>query len=131
VLADLNYLAVGAAAVAALVVTFIYYMAFGTLLEALDSPAAEGGTPPAWLLPVELLRSLVVAAVVAGLAVTAGIAGWTGALLLGVALWVAFPLVLLLGSVAHEKVPAPVAAIHAGDWLLKLVIISAIVGLWR
>jgi len=29
------------------------------------------------------------------------------------------------------KVPLTMAAIHAGDWLIKLVIISAIVGAWR
>jgi hypothetical protein len=30
-----------------------------------------------------------------------------------------------------EKVPLTMAAIHAGDWLVKLVVISAIVGAWR
>jgi hypothetical protein len=38
--------------------------------------------------------------------------------------------VLLTGSMIWDRVPAPTAALHAGDWLLKLVVISAIVGLW-
>ena len=29
-----------------------------------------------------------------------------------------------------EKVPAVTALLRAGDWLLKLVVISVIVGLW-
>jgi Protein of unknown function (DUF1761) len=51
--------------------------------------------------------------------------------LLGLALWVAFPVMLLLGSVVHEKVPWRLAALHAGDWLVKLLVISLIVGIWR
>ena len=35
--------------------------------------------------------------------------------------------VLLAGSVAHEKVPWRLAAIHAGDWLVKLVLITGVV----
>jgi hypothetical protein len=51
-------------------------------------------------------------------------------ILLGLALWLGFPFVLLTGSMMWDRVPAPTAALHAGDWLLKLVVISAIVGLW-
>jgi len=39
--------------------------------------------------------------------------------------------VLLTGSVIWESAPRQLAAIHAGDWLLKLVVISILVGLWR
>lgn len=52
-------------------------------------------------------------------------------LLMGVVLWVGFPAVLLSGSVLHERVPPPLAAIHAGDWLLKLLALALILGLWR
>jgi hypothetical protein len=79
---------------------------------------------------VELVRNLILAAVVAGLASQIGVETWPGTILLGLALWVGFPLVLLTGSVYHEKVPVPLAAIHGGDWLLKLLVISVIVGLW-
>ncbi|BDD83875.1 hypothetical protein TPB0596_36380 [Tsukamurella pulmonis] len=46
-----------------------------------------------------------------------------------VVLWVAFPLVLLTGSIIWERVPWQTAAIHAGDWLLKLVLIAIVLGL--
>lgn len=49
---------------------------------------------------------------------------------LDLGLWGAFPVVLLSGSVVHEKVPWQLAAIHAGDWLIKLALVSTIVG-WR
>jgi Protein of unknown function (DUF1761) len=47
---------------------------------------------------------------------------------LALMLWVGFPVVLLTGSVAWEKAAPVTAAIHAGDWLLKLLLIAAIVG---
>ena len=78
----------------------------------------------------ELLRSLVVAAVVAGLAAGMGLKAWGSSLTLAVALWIGFPVVLLSGSVIHEHVPWMLATIHAGDWLLKLLVIAAIVTLW-
>jgi hypothetical protein len=36
-----------------------------------------------------------------------------------------------LGSVVHEGVPLVLAAIHAGDWLVELLLIAVIVGAWR
>jgi hypothetical protein len=48
--------------------------------------------------------------------------------LLGVTLWAGFPLVLRAGSVMWDKVPPASAALHAGDWLLKLLISATIVG---
>ena len=86
---------------------------------------AAAAMPP-WKLAAELARCLVLAAVVAGLAAQGGINGWAGGLALGVALWVGFPLVLWTGAMLHERVPLALAAIHAGDWLLKLLLVAAI-----
>ena len=44
---------------------------------------------------------------------------------------IAFPVVLLTGSVVHEKVPWRLAAIHAGDWLVKLLLVTLVVGARR
>ena len=128
----LNYLAVVVAAVAVFVFAAVYYIAFSRERAKLSAAAAAAGSRPrAWLMALELVKSLVVAAVVAGLVSLLGITEWTGALKLGFALWVAFPVVLLIGSVTQENVPWKLGAIHAGDWLAKLLIISIIVTLWR
>ena len=71
------------------------------------------------------------AAVIAGLVRLVGITDVGGAVKLGLVLWIAFPVVLLAGSVVHENVPWRLAAIHSGDWLAKLLIISVIVSVWR
>ncbi|CAA9531105.1 MAG: hypothetical protein AVDCRST_MAG05-4436 [uncultured Rubrobacteraceae bacterium] len=75
-------------------------------------------------------QSLVVAFLVAYFASRLGISGLAGVAGLGALVWI-FPAAILLGSVVHEGVPLALASIHAGDWLVKLLIIAAIVGAWR
>ncbi len=129
---QVNFVAVGAAAIAVVVFAAVYYIVLARPRTRL-SPAAATATdrPSPWLMVLELAKSFVIAGVVAGLVAAAGFAGLAAAVLLGFALWIAFPVALLAGSVAHEKVPVPLAAIHAGDWLAKLLIISVVVTLWR
>ncbi len=127
----LNYLSIVASA--AVVVAFAagYYILLNSQRVALSTAAASGTRPPAWMMPLELSKSLLLAAVVAGLVSLLGVTSVLGAIVLGLVLWVAFPVVLLLGSVTHEKVPWKLGAIHSGDWLAKLLIISIIVTVWR
>jgi hypothetical protein len=125
---EMNFLAIIVAAVPAIVAAGGYYAAFGKQLEKLSSAPAD---MPPWLLAVEVAKHLVVAGVVAGLAAGIGITAWLTAVLLGLALWVGFPVMLLLSSVVHEKVPWRLAALHAGDWLVKLLLIAVVVGVWK
>ena len=105
-----------------------WYTAWGDRLAELDEAYADGGPPAAWVLPVELARSAAVATAVAVLSGSTGSRNPGSAARLGLGLWGAFPVVLLTGSVVHEKVPWQQAAIHAGDWLVKLLLISVTVG---
>ncbi|MEA1263752.1 MULTISPECIES: DUF1761 domain-containing protein [unclassified Microbacterium] len=85
------------------------------------------GLPAAAQMASVVLRSLIVSCLVAGLMIAAG---WHGAgygSLLGLALCT-LPLVLLMGGVVHENTALPAAGVHLLDWILKLVIIGAIVG---
>ena len=77
----------------------------------------------------ELLRTAVVTSVFAWVAARAGLESLPGSLALAVVLWVGFPVVLLTGSIIWERVPPVTAAMHAGDWLLKLVLLAVIIGL--
>jgi amino acid permease len=128
---DVEVLAVLAAAVAAFVAGGAYYAALGGQLAGVSEAAAAAEPPPPWQLAVELLRCLVLAAVVAGLASQGDVDEWTGGLVLGLALWIGFPLVLWTGAMLHENTPFKLAAIHGGDWLLKLPLIGAIVSAWQ
>ena len=127
-----NYLAIVVAAVAAFVASSAWYAVFGNIwmeLRGIDpATAADMGTP-AWTMLFVVVQSLVVAFMLAYFVVRLGIVDWKGAVRLGALVWV-FPVMILLGSVVHENVPLRLAAIHAGDWLVKLLLMSVILGVW-
>jgi len=60
-----------------------------------------------------------------------GLTSWMGAVQFGLFLWIGFPVILLAGSVLWDNVPWNVAAIHAGDWLVKMLVIAIIVSVWK
>ncbi|MEU4836408.1 DUF1761 domain-containing protein [Streptosporangium sp. NPDC023615] len=126
-----NHLAVVAATVTAFLLSSVWYMGFGARLATLSDAYAGAERPPAWTAIAELGRGALVATVLAWLTGQVGVSGWPGALGLACVLWLGFPVVLLAGSVLHERVPWRLAAVHAGDWLLKLTAIAVIVGTWR
>jgi hypothetical protein len=124
---EIDIWAVLVATVVAFVLGGAWYAVLGTQLARVSSAAAEAGATSPWEIAVEVLRCLVLAVVVAGLASRGGIDSWPGGLLLGLALWVGFPLVLWVGAAVHEKTPWQLAAIHSGDWLVKLLAVGTIV----
>jgi hypothetical protein len=85
--------------------------------------------PRPWKVGAELLRTVVVAAAFGWLAGRSDLETLPGVIALALVLWLAFPAVLLSGSVLWERVPPIPAVIHDGDWLLKLSLIAAAVGL--
>lgn len=121
-------LATVGAAVAAFLLSGAYYAAFASRLATLSPAYAGPGRSMASTAAVELVRNIVLAAVV-GLLVAHLDPGFGGALVLALGLWLAFPVVLLAGSVFHERVPVALAVIHAGDWFVKLLVVTAIVAI--
>jgi hypothetical protein len=125
-------LAVGiaVAAVAAFVLSSTYYTLVTPLeVRALGDTAPDRGRPAPWKVLAELVRTSVVATAFAWIAARADLLTLPGALLLALLIWVAFPVVLLTGSIIWERVPVVTAAIHAGDWLLKLLLVALVLGL--
>jgi Protein of unknown function (DUF1761) len=125
---DLPWLAVLAGTVLAFVLGAGYYAVLG------NPPAAARGEPaePSSLsfVPVELVRCLLLAGTVVGLAAAADATTWWRGLLLGLVLWAGFPLVLWIGAIVHEKEPVRLAVIHGGDWLVKLLALGTLAGMW-
>lgn len=128
---DIIPLAVAVASISAFIVSGVYYAILGKELATVSQTAASGEKPPSWTYGGELVRTLILVVVVAGLAPQIGADTWAGGLLLGLALWIGFPLVLWTGAMLHERAPLKLAAIHAGDWLIKLLLITGIVGAWQ
>lgn len=130
----LPYVGVLVAGAAAFVASSVYYMVFGKALMALlpaESVAVDMRKVPAWKKAAEFVRGLVVAFVVASLVAQFGVIDWKGAVRLAILLWTGFPFMILAGSVLWDNRPWKFAAIHSGDWLMKLVLMACILGLWH
>jgi uncharacterized BrkB/YihY/UPF0761 family membrane protein len=128
----MNYLAVFVAAVAAFVASSVWYTVFANAsmeLRGIDPDTAANMGTPAWTMLFVIVQSLIVAFMLAYFVMHLGIVDWKRAVCLGAMVWI-FPAMILLGSVVHENVPLMLAAIHAGDWLVKLVLMSVILGVW-
>jgi hypothetical protein len=109
--------------VASFVISTVWY-------STLDPGRAADGRPSPLVIVAELGRSALLAGAIVGLAKAMDLTTIGPLLLLALVLWVAFPFVLLSGSVMWDRVPVVTAARHGGDWLVKLLAVSAIVGLW-
>ncbi|HEY6222535.1 MAG TPA: DUF1761 domain-containing protein [Gemmatimonadales bacterium] len=128
-----NYVAVLVAAVVVFVLGWLWYSPLlffkpWMRLRGLDPEAAmKNAKMPVGKLVIEFARCLLLAYVIAGLVALLDIHSAFIAIHSGLFLWLGFPVVLLVGSVIWDNVPWKVAAIHAGDWLVKLVTIPLIV----
>ena len=132
-----NYLAVLVAAVAVLVLGWLWYSPVlfykpWMRLRGLDPVATMAGAKmPGGKLLIEFARCLVLAYVIAIFVALLGPSSWLGVVRVGLLLWIGFPVILLTGSVLWDNVPWKVAAIHSGDWLVKMLVIPIIVSAWH
>ena len=132
-----NYVAVLVAAVAVFVLGWLWYSPLlfykpWMRLRGLDPVAAMASAKmPGGKLLVEFARCLVLAYVIARFAALLNLSSGFGAVHFGLFLWIGFPVILLTGSVLWDNVPWKVAAIHSGDWLVKMLVIPIIVTAWH
>ena len=131
----INYWAVVVTTLAAFAFSSVYYMVFGKarmkLLANEPGATADVRKVPVWKVLLELVRSFVVTLMMAHVIVLARIAGWLDAAQLAIWIAIGFPVMILMGSVTWDKRPWKLAAIHAGDWIIKLLLIAVILGVWR
>ena len=128
----INVWAIFAAAAAAFVASAIWYIIFSKQRAALSSAATAGtGRPQPTQMLLELTRNLVLALVLAYLVRNSNVTTVRRGAVLSFLLWIGFPVILLSGSVIYENVPPRLAAIHAGDWFIKLLLTTGIIRSWR
>lgn len=130
----INLIAVLVAAVASFVASGAWYAVFGDAMVRLQAEwrgAKAPDQPEIWKMVGFFASSLVTALVMAFLIGRIDIMGWLDAAELGLLLWVGFAATQWLGSILGEDVPLKLAALHAGDWLVKLLIIAVIIGVWK
>ena len=131
-----NYLHVLVAAVVVFVLGWLWYSPLlffkpWMRLRGMDPVAAMAGAKmPGGKLVVEFARCFILAYVIARLVALLGIASALGAVHFGLSVWIGLPVIVLTGSVLWENTSWKVAAIHAGDWLVKMLVIPLILTLW-
>ena len=97
----------------------------------MEAKGAEATAMPVWKFFVAPLRELITAWLLAWLFGRLGIDNWKGAAALAFGLWVAFYVVQLAGAVIFDGMPLALGAIHAGDWLGKMLLMALILSVWR
>jgi hypothetical protein len=131
----ISHLAIVVALAAAPVVSSVWYspFLFGKQWDELRNANSVGVAEmamPAWKIAVDLVRELVVVYVLARLINGLGIVDWKGALSLGFWVWLGFPVQMLVGASLWDNKPWTLDLIHAGDWLMKMLLISLILAKW-
>ena len=128
----INLLAIITCTFAAFVLSSVWYMAFGKArAKLLGLDLKQERRPKPQNIALELLRTFILALVFAIILSELKDSSLSASLLLGLRLWLAFPFILLSGSVMWDKVPQKLAVIHAGDWFIKLMLMAVIIGVWR
>jgi len=130
-----SYSAMVVALIAAIAVSSIWYspLLFGKLWRELDgaNPAGPANTNiPAWKILIDLVREFVVIYVLARLVSGLRIVDWRAALNLGLWIWLGFPVQMLVGASLWDNKPWTLDLIHAGDWLLKMLLTTLILAKW-
>lgn len=132
---QVNYLAIIVGTVLAVAFSALYYFLLNKQVLAYRS-AASGKkeihtTISINRLLVEFVRTFVLGLVIANAVALLNLLAFNQAALLAIWLWIGFPVVLLTGLVIHERLSPQLVAIHAGDWLVKILLFCVLLTLWR
>lgn len=130
----INLAAVVVAGATAFAFSLLWYspLLFGSVWT--ETQGAAATAMPPWKFIVAPLRELFTAWFLAWLIGRLGISGCKEAIGLGAILWAAFYVVQLAGAVIFDGMSPALGAIHAGDWLGKMLIMAAIISTvprWR
>ena len=135
---DINYVAV---VVAALVSFFIGWAWYSPILFVKPWLRSRGKDPavamsgdmkmPMGKMLAEFVSTLLVAYVLAHFSMWMGVTSVQAALQLAVWIWLGFQATLFFGQVQWEEMRWRHFAISSGRWLVTLVVMSLILGLWH
>lgn len=96
----------------------------------MESRGAAVASSPTWKFMIMPLREIITACLLVWLIGRLSITGWRQAAALGFVLWAAFYAVQLAGAVIWDDMPWALGAVHAGDWLMKMLLMSVMLSLW-
>ncbi len=77
------------------------------------------------------LRELIASYVLAFLILRLGIVHWISAVKLILMLWFAFHVVGMAGAIFWDHMAWQLGAVHAGDWLMKMLFMAVVLTAWH
>jgi hypothetical protein len=131
---SINAWAVLVSGVAGAVVTTLWYVALQGVHAQLQPTNAghivDYRTAPVAAKIIDFLRGFLVAGVLAYLIHATGVSTGSDSIKLAVILWIGFPVVLLIAPIIWGDQSWKLAVFHSGDWLVKLLVMTVIIGVW-
>jgi len=129
--AKINYVAVIVTGIVAFILSGIWYspMMFGEIWTTYRNNAAP--TFPEWTMLFAPLRELIASYVIALLITKLSLTTRGGAIKLILLLWVAFHAVGMAGAILWDHMAWQLGAVHAGDWLMKMLFMAVVLTMWH
>jgi len=126
----LNYWIVVITGVAAFFLSIIWYspLFFGKIWEQYRN--LPNPNIPQWTMAFAPLRELIASFVLAKLIIRLNITNWKETAKLMLLLWLAFHAVGMAGAILWDNMQWQLGAVHAGDWLMKMLFMGIVLTQW-
>lgn len=127
----LSYLAVITTGVIAFFLSIVWYspLLFGKIWE--QYRHAPNPSIPQWTMAFAPLRELIASFVLAKLIIHINLFDWKRTVGLMLMLWLAFHAVGMAGAILWDNMQWELGAVHAGDWLMKMVFMGIVLTIWH
>lgn len=126
----INYWAVLITGILAFCLSMLWYspVLFGDIW--MEHRKTLAPSAPPWTMLFAPLRELIVSYVLL-LITRLSCTSWTKNLNLILLLWLAFHAVGMAGAIIWDNMPLKLGAVHAGDWLMKMVFMAVVLTAWH
>jgi hypothetical protein len=127
----LNYWAVATTGILAFLLSMCWYspVLFGNIW--LRYRHAPNAAIPQWTMAFAPLRELIASFALAKLIVLLQLADWKKTTNLMLLLWLAFHAVGMAGAILWDNMQWQLGAVHAGDWLMKMIFMGMALTAWH
>lgn len=127
----INYVAVLITGIVAFILSGIWYSpaVFGPIWMKYRTIAPPDF--PEWTMAFAPLRELIASYVIALLIVRISITSVRSSINFILLLWLAFHAVGMAGAILWDHVAWQLGAVHAGDWLMKMIFMTVVLTLWH
>jgi len=126
----LNYWAIIVTGIGAFFLSILWYspFVFGKIWE--QYRHAPNPAIPPWTMAFAPLRELIASYVLAKLIVLLKLTDWKKTVRLFLLLWLAFHAVGMAGAILWDNMQWQLGAVHAGDWLMKMLFMGIVLTIW-